>query len=108
MAEILWGYRARIGPICPVHPRNSTHAGIGGKQPAFGPVAPEELSVPRSRFVQTAADGRFTFEGIPVSTRCTLLGRLKIGETWHQASVDVAVTQPGPISAPDLVLQPRK
>jgi hypothetical protein len=66
------------------------------------------LPLPSSRYVQTDADGRYTFAGIPVNTRCTLLSRLKIGDTWHQASGDVAVTQPGPISAPDLMLQPRK
>jgi hypothetical protein len=66
------------------------------------------LPLPSVRQAQTDADGRYTIAGIPINTRCTLLGRLKIGDTWHQASGDVVVTQSGPISAPDLMIQPRK
>jgi len=59
------------------------------------------------RNVLTDAEGCYIFAGIPVGTRCTLLGNLKIGETWHRDSADLTVTKPGPISAPDLVLKPQ-
>ena len=56
------------------------------------------------RRVLTDAEGRFTFAGIPVGTRCTVAGNLKIGETSHRGSADIVATKPGSIARPDLVL----
>jgi len=60
------------------------------------------------RRMMTDAEGRYTVAGIPVGTRCTLRSSLRVGEAWHLDSVDLAVTKPGPISAPDLVLKPQQ